>query len=171
MREAWGTKQNTPTQFRRKYKSYYKTKTLWNCTFTQTYLWREGTKISLNMNALYPAGKTEAVKGASHSLYSHGIQDRPCCRTLCCILCAKTLKNIINTTISVWSLPWWLLNFFPATTVVFVRSMAWQSHYISREPTAARIVVTLLKLSTNSLPESKLQPHQIPLTLLQRLLH
>lgn len=47
----------------------------------------------------------------------------------------KNVKNTINTTISVWILLGWLLNFFPATTVVFVRLIAWQPHCNSREPT------------------------------------
>lgn len=41
----------------------------------------------------FPAGQSEAVEDASHSLYSHTIWERPHCRTLCCIMCAKMWKT------------------------------------------------------------------------------
>lgn len=37
----------------------------------------------------------------------------------------KNVTNTIHTTISVWSLLDCLLNFFPATTVVFIKSIEW----------------------------------------------
>lgn len=37
----------------------------------------------------------------------------------------KNVKNTIHETISVWSLLDWLLNFFPVTTVVCIKSIEW----------------------------------------------